>query len=160
MIINLLTEHNLRGYSFEHTARMILRRLRSNNFIFNVCQQDNVHELITKYRLNINSSINKEIELINNNWGRFDLIEFVLNNKKERIVEKIIIYDVKTKIQYKKEYEFCESNYKFMKRWIEEINEVPKVIIIEILKNWKFNFLILDFNKIKIKVYSRYSKSR
>ncbi|MGM5480537.1 MAG: hypothetical protein ACQESC_03695, partial [Nanobdellota archaeon] len=95
MINNLNKEHNLRGYAFEYISRVLVRRQRENNFIFLVNRYDSLDEIARKYRLTFNDK--EQAEWVSERWGKGDLIEFVCNNKEEREVEKIIIYEVKTK---------------------------------------------------------------
>lgn len=155
MQINLLREHNLRGYGFEHIARMLLRRTKKNNFIFNVMSFNSLEELTYKYKLKIDFDVN----FISINWGKGDLIEFVLDNIKNRNVQKINFYDVKTqtKINLRNYFEFCKSDDIFYKSCLENSFEV---FVVSIILNgfWNFLFSIKDFEKCKKRIYSNFKK--
>ncbi|MBN2880941.1 hypothetical protein JXM83_02710 [Candidatus Woesearchaeota archaeon] len=154
MIINLLDDNNLRGYTLENTARMIIRRENKNNFIFNMNRFDNVSEILSKYRLIFGQE--KQIEFLNSNWRKSDLIEFKLNNVNDRIVEKIIVYDVKSKKHdVKQVMEFCKSNFNFMNKCQENGIE-PKVISVTVFENWKISFNVYNYSEVKKRVYTRF----
>ena len=158
MIIQFDSDYQLREYSFEYIARIILRRAKKNNFIFQVSSYSNIHEIIKKYILNIPLKKKDEIEFIDKNWNKFDLIEFGLNNKDERKIEDITIYDVKTKY-YKvarKYYEMCKSDYLFLKGLEQKFTKEPKIISIILFENWRFSFNIYDMKDVDIRVYSNY----
>ena len=154
MIIEILKDNNLRGYTLEYVAKLLLRRERKNNFIFKINNFDNVTEIMSKYRLVYDNE--KVIEFLNNNWRRTDLIEFVLNNTKERLVENIIVYDAKSKKQEtKRVFEFCKSNYRFMSECVD-FNIEAKVASMVVFEDWKMSFNIYNFKDVKKRVYTRF----
>jgi len=157
MIYNLLHEYNLRGYSFEYISRIILRRTNNNNFIFQLSNFDSIDELLNKYRLKVTEHHEAFIEFMRQEWNRFDLIEFELNSVNEtREILNIIVYDVKSKNNTveRNYFEFCESNFKFMKR-CSKFNIMTKIISIVLFENWKFSFNVFDFEKVPKRIYSR-----
>lgn len=155
MEVNLLREHNLRGYGFEHLARMLLRRRNMNNFIFNIIYFDSLEEIVNKYRLKIDF----DVDFIINNWGKGDLIEFVLDNVYDRNVRKINFYDVKTqtKVNLRDYFEFCKSDEVFYKKCI---NNDFDVFVVSIVLNgcWKFLLSVIAFVDCKKRIYSNFGK--
>lgn len=151
MRLNLRTEYNLRGYAFQHIIRMVLRRQNKNNFIFCINQHDGLDEFRTKCKLKI------EKNLLDIEWGKGDLIVFIVNNVEERIVKEIILYEVKTRnanrlIQY---LEICRSDNAFYKKCVLKGIRV-KVVETKIYRDWIFDMYIDDYYKFSIQVYSRY----
>lgn len=161
MLKRLDNDYNLRGYSFEYIARILLRRQNNNNFIFLSSRFDDLNEILIKYKLQTNNNSTKDIlSYINQNWNRFDIIEFKLNNKEERIIENINIYEVKTKFHTinKNYFEFCISNYKFCHDILLKYNIDIKIISMTLFENWKFSFNIKKFSSSNIKLYSNFKK--
>lgn len=92
-------------------------------------------------------------------WNRTDIIEFKLNNNKERIVENISVYDVKTKNSYVERdyFEICVSNKKFMDKCLD-LGVSCFFIPIELFNNWKFSFKIINYISAPKRVYSHFKK--
>ncbi|MGE0793118.1 MAG: hypothetical protein AB7V77_03000 [Candidatus Woesearchaeota archaeon] len=157
MLNNLSYDYNLRGYVFEYVARILLRRLNNNNFIFQLSRFDSIDEILTKYKLEISPKVMDLILILKKEWNKCDLIEFKLNNKEQRKIEQILMYDVKTKYYAveRKYFEFCESNFKFMKKCVEM--KVPtKIISMILFEDWRFSFNISDFENAPKKIYSNF----
>lgn len=161
MLKNLSLDYNLRGYTFEYLARIMLRRKNRNNFIFQMCRFDSINEIITKYKLKISPKVAKLVFLLEKEWNKCDLIEFEFEDNVNREIENIILYDVKTKYFSvdRKYFEFCESNYKFMRK-CSELNFSTKIISMVLFENWRFSFNISDFEKAPKKIYSRFVKNQ
>lgn len=157
MITNLWDEPNLRGYAFEYIAKVMLRRARGNNFIFIIRQFDSIQELLGKYRLVPKNEFSDFFEYLSKEWNRCDLMEVMLSNKDDRIIKDIVVYDVKSKIWNVKRdyYEFCESNYRFMKK-CASLGIQINIISIIIYNNWRFSFSVIPFDKVKLRIYSRF----
>ncbi len=157
-MFKLNADYNLRGYSFEYILRILLRRQNENNFIFQTKRFTKLKELKEKYKIKFSAEDKLLKEFIKKNWGRFDLIEFELNNKTERLIKNIIIYDVKTKdYPSKRNYiDICETSYNFFNELKTQFNIPCKIIQVNILENWKFNYIIQDYNQFKIRIYSRF----
>lgn len=153
MIINLLFDYPLRGHTLEHTARILLRRKNMNNFIFVCNMYDSVSELIQKYRLNC-KNISQIVDFILQDKWRSDLIEFVLNNTKDRVVERINFFDVKSKVSNSKRklMDVCLSNHKFMLN-AERIGCGAFIVSLILLNNWKFTFEVLSYKALNLRVY-------
>lgn len=159
MIINFKREHSLRGHVFEYAARIILRRERKNNFIFLTSRFDSINEIIDKYRIIIPKEKKDLVELFRNEWRRCDLIEFVLSDKQKRELKRVIIYEVKTKIDSvdRNYFEFCTSGIKFFNKWCLKGQEA-NIISIIIFDRWRWSFNIIPFEKVKIREYSNFKK--
>lgn len=157
MLKNLIGDVSLRGYSFEYISRILLRREKKNNFIFQLTRFDNVEEIIKKYRLN--TSKLKNFQKLLSQPIRCDLIEFKLNNNKERIVEEISFYDVKTRKNEseRKYFETCLSNAKFMKK-ASDLGFKTFCISIITFEDWRFSFNIYPYKKVYLRVYNSVSK--
>lgn len=158
MIFQLDKEYQLRGYAFENIARMLLRRQLKNNFIFQVCRFNNIHEIINKYRFRLPENLLSLIKFTNDSWKRFDIIEFCLKDKTDRIIEDINFYEVKTKYHKveRKYYEFCKSNYLFYKNLLTNFKKNAKIVSIVLFENWRFSINIYEFTQIDIRVYSNF----
>lgn len=159
MIITLNKESNLKGYAFEYIARIILRRHKKNNFIFLSNRFDSIDEIISKYRINITTKQEPFIKLLRKEWNHFDIIEFEFNNKHERIVKNINIFDVKTKNSKvkRKYFESCVSNHEFFQE-CRKMNISVSIISILLFDNWSFSFNIVDYFKVPIRTYSNFKK--
>lgn len=159
MLYNLSYEYNLRGYAFEYISKITLRRQNKNNFIFQLSGFDSINEIINKYKLKITEKYEEFVNYLNIEWNKCDIIEFRINNKDERIVNEIIMYEVKTKFhKVERDYfEFCLSNHKFMKK-CKEYNIPTKVISIILFEDWRFSFNILEFEKCRKRVYSQFKR--
>jgi hypothetical protein len=153
MIIDLRFDYPLRGTILENGARILLRRMNKNNFIFHCRYFDSIDEIISKYRLNFsdNSII---VEDIRCNGMHSDLIEFVLNNNIERKIMKINFYDVKSKVYNaeRKFFEMCVSDYEFFCR-MKSAESGTFVIIMIILPDWNLDVQIKEFQDIPLRVY-------
>ena len=161
MIFNLWKEHNLRGYAFEYIAKVVLRRQQKNNFIFPTVLFDNIDEISKKYRFNYTDNLCTFIDLLRREWKRCDLIEFKCQDKKNRLVYKINVYEVKTKIHsVKRDYfEICLSNHKFYQE-CNRLNVPTHIVSIIIFENWRFSFNIIPYEKVKKRIYTHYKKDR
>ncbi|MCF7871934.1 hypothetical protein K9L97_02775 [Candidatus Woesearchaeota archaeon] len=154
MIKNLKNDYQLRGRAFEHIARTLLRRERKNNFIFDTKQFDSFEEIKTKYRLKITKDL-KDIETyFKTNQIKTDLIEFILNNKTDRIIEKINFYEVKTRKHdsKRKYYETCLSNHEFIET-MQNKNYECFIISIILFENWTFSFKLHQYNEVLLRIY-------
>ena len=161
MIVNMKQDYSLRGYSLEYTSRIMLRRIMKNNFIFQTCRFDTLTEIISKYRIKaIDKTIINLLKFLSINWNKFDLIEFNLNNKEERILIDINRYEVKTKTLNTKNtpHEVCLSNFKFFNELKNNYFKQIILISVVLLENWTFSLGISIFDLSKVKVYSRYKK--
>lgn len=112
---NLSKPGNLRGYSFEYVVKVMLRRAHKNSFIFQMCFFDSIDELLLKNRLKYDL-VQPIIEYMRLEWGRTDLIEFVLDSKENRNILKINFYDIKNQNQSISSdfFQICLSNNKFL----------------------------------------------
>lgn len=160
MLKNLSRDFQLRGYSFEYIAKVILRRHNKNNFIFQACLFDSLTELITKYKLNIPQQLKGIIEFANLFWNKFDLIEFCLDDTNNRNIRNVEFYEIKTKYfkVNRDYYEFCKSNYNFSIELLNKFNKRIKIISIILFEDWRFSINIYDFDENKIRVYSNFKK--
>ncbi len=156
-MFQLNKDYNLRGYSFEYIIRILLRRQKKNNFIFQIKRFTNIEELEDKYRIIFSTKDKILKEVLRKNWGRFDLIEFKLNNKIERLVEEIKVYDIKTKNYLSKRnyIDICETSYNFFNELKTKFNIICKIVQVNIFENWKFDYLIKDYNKFKMRIYPK-----
>lgn len=154
MLKILCRDYNLRGYTFEFISKIMLRRQRKNNFIFQGCQFDSVDEILHKYRLQAQEKVVPHIECLRELGLRCDLIEFVCTHRR---IEKIIVYEVKTKHhKVKRDYfEMCVSNHKFFKRCAEKGIETVMISII-LFEDWKFSFNAFPYKKARIQTYSNH----
>lgn len=160
MIVRLYKEHNLRGYMLEYAARVLLRRERKNNFLFLTSRFDSIDEMLKKYRIEVPLNFEEKINLFRREWNRCDIIEFVFENKKSRIIKEIIVYDVKSKLhQVKRNYfEVCESGNKFFKE-CEKLKIPTFIISIVILKDWIISFNIYAIKDLILRQYSNFKKN-
>lgn len=150
-------DNGLKGYGFEYIARILLRRFKNNNFIFLTNRFDSIDEILIKYRLKVPPKFKDFINFARIEWKRTDIIEFELNNKKDRLIQNINIFDIKTKNFYVERdyFEMCISNDKFFKKCLEL--KIPSFIMsITLFNNWKFNFDIIKYSEAKIRTYSNY----
>ena len=69
-----------------------------------------------------------------------------------------MIYDVKTKNSntIRKHLDFCKSNYDFFVEIKEKFNLIGKIIKVNLFADWQFYYVIDDFDKFEIKIYSRH----
>ena len=157
MIYSLIDQVNLRGYAFEFVAKSILRRQSRNNFIFALSQFDNIDEILTKYRLVVSEDISSFIDYLRIEWNRCDLIEFKLNNKKERLIEGMVLYDVKTKFHMVKRdyFEVCSSNDIFMTTAQAKYEIDSFIISLIMFDRWRFSFNLFPYYSSKKRIYSR-----
>lgn len=147
----------LRATVFENAARILLKREEGNNFIFIPYLFDSIDELQKKYRLKFPSKFDSLLKLFKTEWKRCDLIEFVLNNTKERIVENILFFEVKTKLNTVERpyFEQCPSNHKFMQD-VHKMGYKTYFISVVVFDNWRFSFNILPYQTQKIRVRTRF----
>lgn len=161
MIVDLLKEHNLRGYMCEYVTKVLLRRTNRNNFIFQMNQFDSLTEITTKYRLKLDSTFETLQKTCENNWGRSDIVEFVLDNTYSRNVKKVIFYDVKSKNFHvnKRNFEICKSNHEFMISFKETSNVFAKIIAVNIFESWRLSMQIIDYHFVKKRIFSHHKKT-
>lgn len=168
MIYNFSREIGFRCI-FEHICKIILRRKKHHNYIFVCRNYDSFNEIIKKYRLIIQDP--KIINFLDINWGKCDIIEvkfvnedndnIVYNNNIEKIVNKIICYEVKSKFHkvQRNYYEFCESNYNFMEN-CKKYNIETFIISVIIFKDWDFSFNIYEYEKCSKRIYEYKKKKK
>jgi hypothetical protein len=153
---NILKEINLRGYAFEHIAQILLRRKHKNNFIFQTKRFDNLEEIERKYRLNFDEKTREIKKLLLSEGGKCDLIEFKLGE--QRIVEKIILFEVKTLTEEKNFVESCLSNHNFMKK-AGDIKETECILVKIALKpDWEISLEVDPYYKQRVRTYTRFSR--
>ena len=166
----MLNTLNLRGPIFENVGKYLLRRTHKNNFIFRINSFDSFEEIIKKYRLNLERFHNLET-FLKINKCRTDLVEFVFDNKlpseniaknvsNQRIVEKIIFYDVKSRRQntQRKYFEECISNHEFITLMKDEFGCNTKIVSIILFENWRFSFNEFNYNDVLLRVYNSQEK--
>ena len=135
----------------------VFANLLANNFIFQSIRFSNLKEIVDKYKLVFPENIRALKNFISENWNKFDLIEFELNNVKQRLVKSIKVYDVKTQnFNSKRKYlDVCKSNYDFFVK-LNTLFDIKAQIIKTILfADWQFEVIIKDYDLFSIKIYSR-----
>ena len=159
MIKNLIFDVQLRGAVFEFVARILVRRDKHNNFIFQCSQFSSFDEIVDKYRLDC-SKIGRLKDFLKKNKMRSDLIEFRLNNFKERLIEEILFYDVKTrKSNSKRKYfESCLSVHEYMKSLSRDYDCKTFVVSIMLFEDWRFSFNIHRYEETLLRVYNSITK--
>jgi hypothetical protein len=159
LIQDLSKPGNLRGYAFEYIVKVMLRRAHKNNFIFQMCFFDSIDEILSKYRLHAGEFV-EAIEFMRKEWGRSDLIEFVLDSKETRIIKDIIFYDIKTKNNWIKRsyFEVCVSNDKFAKK-MYDFGILSCIVLVTILPNWNFSLSIHQYFSVKKRIYTNFKKT-
>jgi hypothetical protein len=84
-----------------------------------------------------------------------DLIEFVLNSTDERLVEDIIIYDVKVSNLFNAPIEVCHSNHIYYST-TAQISDVRVCIVNVLLQpDWNFTLSFSKYGTRPVTVYSR-----
>lgn len=155
---DLIQEKNLRGYGFEYFAKIVLRRLRKNNFLFQLCQFDDLAQIEQKYRLHFASHMAPIVDLMRKEWNRCDLIEFLIDpatrGAEKRCVVGIICYDVKTQTGSHSAVDMCLSNHTFMLS-MNRIGVLTRLVRIRLLDQWQFRIGIELYAIANIRVYSR-----
>jgi hypothetical protein len=106
--MNLLSDINLAGYTFEFAAKILLRRFRRNNFIFQINQFRDMAEIVSKYNLDIRTH-----QWLCERKIRADLIEFIFDDLKTRLVKEIKLYDVKVSRRYPIYPDLAKASYDF-----------------------------------------------
>lgn len=156
MIVNLLSEPQLRGYMLEYVAKVLLRRSTKNNFIFLVQQFDSVGEIISKYRLDC-SGLPAQADFLMSGRCRADIIAFTVDSVTARKVTGIQLYDVKSTIHSaRKEYfEYCVSNHEYAKCALGNGLGVFVVSLV-LFEQWKLIFNIFSFEKVSVRRYTRH----
>lgn len=154
MIKNLRYDSVLRGYSFEYIARIMLRRDANNNFIFQTARFDDIYELCNKYRFDM-SNHQKVLAYLEKYGMKIDLVEFVLDNSKTRVVEDIIFYEVKSRNNNSKRkyYETCASNHDFCLGLLE-LGFKVNLVSVMVFEDWNFSFNIYRYNDVFLRVYN------
>lgn len=160
MKINFLQDFSLRGYSFEYIAKVLLRRKKKNNFIFQTNQFDDIDELLKKYRFEYNQErISQAIACMQKEGLKGDLIEFIVEkNEEKRVISDMLFYDVKTKYCTVKSpgyYEMCKSDMVYFKE-MKKRGFSCQIISVLLLPSWEFTFTLVDFRPNIVRVYSRF----
>lgn len=155
METNLIKNTNMRGKLFEIIAKDILRKRNKNKFIFRTFDFYTIFEIIKKYRLKLNTYSEEDISFINFKWTSADLIEFKLNNTKERKITNIVIYEVKSysPISFNK-LELCKRSYFHYKR-LDKKGFSIYLVKFRMKQNWDFDFDVIKLNLTDLYVYSR-----
>ncbi|MFW5852838.1 MAG: hypothetical protein ACOCUR_02315 [Nanoarchaeota archaeon] len=157
MIINIKELTNYRAVLFEDLAKMMIRKRNKNNFIFMTRRFDDLDEVVRKYNLDV-SSVNHDImQLLESNFKTIDLIEFKLNNFRERIVDDLAFYEVKTKSHNNKMLsDMCVKSYETYKVLMDEGFQVMTVFFV-FFENWRCSFNMHPMDLKNFKVYSRFT---
>lgn len=156
MLKNLKFDYNKRAVVFEELSKVLVRNKRKNNFIFRTNYFETLDEICNKYRFDISSLDKGLLYYLNQMLSNIDLIEFVINNKDERFVEKLIFYEVKTKNNSNtSKFDICASSYNTYS-YLKERGFDVKVVSFIIFEDWKFSFNIHDLNLDNFRKYSRY----
>ena len=142
--LNLVSDINLCGYTLEFMAKILLRRMRKNNFIFQLNQFANMQEIITKYRLDIAAQ-----QWLLTQKIRADIIEFVFNDLATRKVSEIKLYEVKVNRRDVVVPDVTSASYDFY-NWVTQ-NKFATVdfFLIQIHSNWNFEWQIVSFSNVK-----------
>ncbi len=160
MIINFKQDQSRRSVLFENLAKLLIRKEKNNNFIFITRNFNFFNEIVLKYKLNIKELNPKIIELFEKRITSVDLIEFKLKDKYSRIVNEIILYEVKTKISNNKyRYDICLSSFETYHK-AQVLNIETKLISFVLFENWRYSFNIHDLDLSKYNVYSKALKNR
>ena len=152
MIFDLKKSILLRGLTFEVISEYVLRKEKCNGFIFRTKRFANLNVLLDYYKLD--ASKIKNIGLLESYYNSVDLIEFVLDDFKNRAINSIVLYEVKTKNNDRpKPIDIAKSCHN---RFLELSSSgfETKIIFISIFENWKFSFNIHDyqtFNSISLR---------
>ena len=159
MIRNLIAERNTRGYVFEYLCKCILRKENNNNFIFMVSQFDSIDEILTKYKAKVNSKHSRIFSLMREDWGRFDLIELVFDDKNTRNILDINLYEVKSKLlnSQRDYFDMCLSNHRFLRECIN-LGYDPKLVSMIIFENWRYSINIIPYKNTKRRIHVRDGK--
>lgn len=154
MLINLRSDYNLRGYTLQYAARILLRREEKNNFIFLTWRFDDIDEILEKFRLK-QGVCASQIAFLRKNRLKSDIIAFSLNEG--RAISSITLYDVKSKNhEVRRDYfESCASDHAFMQAAID--NGI-KVFIISLIvfEDWRMSFNIIPYTHCRFRIYSRH----
>jgi len=161
----MLNTLNLRGPIFETVAKNLLRRSHKNNFIFRINSFDSFEEITKKYHLNLQRFSDLE-NFLKTHKCRTDLVEFVLDKSllksttNNRIVEKVIFYDVKSRRQntQRKYFEECISNHEFIILMKDKFECDTKIVSIILFENWRFSFNEFNYNDVLLRVYNSQEK--
>lgn len=139
----------------EYAARVILRRQRSNNFIFLTSRFDSIDEILVKYRISIPGFLEEKIDLFRQEWRRCDIVEFLLSDKDSRILQDIVVFEVKSKFKSVKRnyFEMCFSGARFFRR-CQELNIDSYILSVVLLNNWFLAVNLLPFSKVSVRTYS------
>jgi len=123
---------------------------------------DGLDEIIKKYRMKTTIYPKEKLNFIRNSWKSCDLIEFVLEDKVERVIKEIRLYDAKTKFHLVQRdyFETCEKNHHFMSTAEEVFNISANIISIILFEEWRFSFNILPYAKQRIRIYNSVHKKR
>ena len=147
MIIDLKQNVFFRGFAFEVFAEKFLRKENNNSFIFRTNRFSNLGILRDYYKLNL--KLINNLQLIEKYYKSIDLIEFEINDYKTKLVNSIILYEVKSKLQERKRpVDISKETYN---RFLELKNAgfKTKLVFIKILPDWKFSINIFDYDEFK-----------
>ncbi len=162
MIKHMLNNLNLRGPIFENVAMYLIRRAHNNNFVFRLRNFDSFIDLVLKYRLNMVNFKQLETHLTANEC-KADLVEFMFENNlgsEDRLVVKIIFYDVKSRRQNtrRKYFEECLSNHEFLCIMRDKFGCEIKIASIILFENWRFSFNTYAYEDVFLRIYDSQDK--
>lgn len=153
MIVDFLRDVHLRGAVMEDGARILLRRMNENNFIFRVTNFDSLFEIVEKYRLDC-SNIMSSFSFFRVNRCLCDLVEFVVDDTSSRKVLTINFFEVKSRRSNtkRKYFENCLSNHDFMMK-MKEFGFGTFVVSLVLFDNWHFSFNVYLYDSVLMRVY-------
>jgi hypothetical protein len=156
MLLDLSKDYNLRAYAFEYIAKVLLRRQKGNNFIFNSFLFQGIDEIISRYRLHIPDNLSPLVSMLRQEWRRCDLIEFSLDNTNDRNVIDILCYDVKSKWHaVHRRYGSCISNAKFMNAY-QSLGGQCFVISMVLFENWRISFNVYPYSEVRMREFTNF----
>ncbi|MCB9362582.1 hypothetical protein H6504_04045 [Candidatus Woesearchaeota archaeon] len=158
MICDLKNDINLRGYAFEFVSKVQLRRYKKNNFIFQTNLFQGIDEILDTYRLTVSKRHEDFIKYMREYGMHCDIISFTID-KLNRRIQEIEIFDVKTRSHtIKKPYfEMCTSGLEFFLKARDQ-NITSKIVSVVLFRDWKYSMNIIDFNRTKIREYTRFNQ--
>jgi hypothetical protein len=145
MIIDLKKDVFFRGFAFEVFAEKFLRKQNNNSFIFRTNRFANLDVLKDYYKLDVSKVSN--INLIREYYKSIDIIEFKLDDYKTKIINSIVLYEVKSKIESRKRP--VDISRKGHNRFLElkKAGFETKLVFVKLLSDWKFDINIFEYNQ-------------
>lgn len=149
MIVRLKKDATFRGFTFEVMAQKWLRKQTDNSYVFRCADYKDLASIIKKYKLNITFNIS----LLSKFFKTIDLIEFEIDYK-TKVVERIFVYEVKTKMAYRKRpVDISEMAHN---RYLELESEgfTPYLVMISLLDDWAFAinlFPLIEFHNFRLR---------